>query len=48
MQQNKNDVWVGLFVVIGIAALLTKPYSAAQLIGAVRGRLENSEQAIQP
>ena len=30
------------------AALLTKPYSAAQLIGAVRGRLENSEQAIQP
>lgn len=30
------------------AALLTKPYSAAQLVNAVQGRLQVSEQAIQP
>jgi phospholipid/cholesterol/gamma-HCH transport system substrate-binding protein len=32
MQQNKNDVWVGLFVVIGIAALLFLALKAANLL----------------
>ena len=32
MQQNKNDVWVGLFVVICIAALLFLALKAANLL----------------
>lgn len=32
MQQNKNDVWVGLFVVVGIAALLFLALKAANLL----------------
>lgn len=32
MQQNKNDVWVGLFVVIGMAALLFLALKAANLL----------------
>ena len=32
MQQNKNDVWVGLFVVIGIAALLFLALKSANLL----------------
>ena len=32
MQQSKNDVWVGLFVVIGIAALLFLALKAANLL----------------
>ena len=32
MQQNKNDVWVGLFVVIGITALLFLALKAANLL----------------
>ena len=32
MQHNKNDVWVGLFVVIGIAALLFLALKSANLL----------------
>ncbi|WP_342129894.1 outer membrane lipid asymmetry maintenance protein MlaD [Hydrogenophaga sp. OTU3427] len=32
MQQSKNDVWVGLFVVIGIAALLFLALKSANLL----------------
>lgn len=32
MQQSKNDVWVGLFVVIGMAALLFLALKAANLL----------------
>jgi len=32
MQENKNDVWVGLFVVIGIAALLFLALKSANLL----------------
>jgi phospholipid/cholesterol/gamma-HCH transport system substrate-binding protein len=32
MQQTKNDVWVGLFVVIGVAALLFLALKSANLL----------------
>lgn len=33
MQQSKNDVWVGLFVLLGAAALLFLSLQAANLLG---------------
>ncbi len=32
MQQSKNDIWVGLFVVIGVAALLFLALKSANLL----------------
>ena len=44
MQRSKNDVWVGLFVLIGLAAVLFLALKSANLgradIGATQNRLE--------
>ena len=38
MQRSKNDVWVGLFVLVGAVAL--KPKAAVRSAGVVVGRVE--------